>query len=379
LENNRYKINEKRLLGKFLKILSIRSHSKKEGELALYLKHQLEKIGLETMIDDVGSKINGETGNLIAKFTPKFIKNNIPIFLSAHMDTVSVEGDIIPFISDDNLIRNKNTKAILGADDKAAISSILEALKVINEFEIHTGIIYAIFTVGEESGLLGSKNIDMSGIEADIGFVFDADGDVGIIINKAPFHNRIDLKVIGKASHAGVNPEKGINSIKAAAYAISNTFSGRIDEETTCNIGKIIGGTETNVVPEITTISAEARSMNESKLEAVTWQIIENFKKSVNEYKALLEYNIMREYDGYEINEKEDAVEIAKNAIRKIGLNPVLKPTGGGSDTNNYNSKSKIAINLSSGFHNCHSNEEYISFNELKKLTELIINICILN
>lgn len=379
MEDNRYKINEKRLLDEFFKILSIKSPTKKEGELALYLKNHLEKIGLEVFIDDTGNKINGETGNLIAKFTPKFIKNNIPIFLCAHMDTVSIEGDIIPYISGNNIIKNKNTKTILGADDKAAISSILEALKVINDFEIHTGIIYVVFTVGEETGLLGSKNMDMSSIEADIGFVFDSDGDIGMIINRAPFHNRIDLKVIGKASHAGVNPEKGINSIKAAAYAISNTFSGRVDEETTCNIGKINGGTETNVVPEITIINAEARSVKESKLEAITKQIVENFEKSVKEYNASLEYNIQREYDGYEINENEDAIVIAKNAIKKIGLKPILKSTGGGSDTNNYNSKGKIAVNLSSGYHNCHSNEEYIYFDELKKLTDLIINICILN
>ncbi|MDD3520079.1 MAG: M20/M25/M40 family metallo-hydrolase [Actinomycetota bacterium] len=372
-----YKINEKRLLNEFFKILSIKSPTKKEGMLAVYLEEELKKTGLQVSVDDTGKKIGGQTGNIIAKFTPKFIKNNQPIFLSAHMDTVSVEDKIVPFMSDDMLIKNKTGKDILGADDKAAIAAIIEAIKVINEFELQTGIIYIILTVGEETGLLGSKHIDMNNIEADVGFVFDADGDIGTVINKAPFHNRIDIKVIGKASHAGVSPEKGINSIKAAAFAICNTSSGRIDEETTCNIGKIKGGIETNVVPETTIVNIEARSMHEEKLEKVTKEIVDNFRKATDEYKAKLEYEISREYDGYSFDENNIAVKTAKRAIEKIGIKPRLRPTGGGSDTNNFNAKNKIAINLASGFENCHSVDEYISFNELIKLAKLIIEICI--
>ncbi len=372
-----YEINEKRLLDEFFTILSIKSPTKKEGKLALYLEEQFKKSGLEVTIDDTGHKIEGQTGNLIARFMPKYIKNNPPIFLSAHMDTVMVEDEIIPFISDDLIIKNKNDKNILGADDKAAIAAIIEAVRVINEYELQTGIIYIILTVGEETALLGSKYINLDNIEADIGFVFDADGDVGTIINKAPFHNRIDLKITGKAAHAGVNPEKGINSIKAAAFAISNTFSGRIDDETTCNIGRIEGGTETNVVPETTIVSVEARSMNENRLEKITDQVIGNFQESAEEYKAGLEYKVLREYDGYKIEENNIAVRIAKKAIENIGIKPKLRPTGGGSDTNNFNSKNKIAVNLTSGFENCHSVDEYISFEELKKLAKLVIEICI--
>jgi tripeptide aminopeptidase len=371
-----YKINEKRLLNEFFKILSIKSPTKKEKALSVYLEEQFKKLGMTVTIDDAGKKFGGQTGNLIARFIPKFIKNNSPIFLGAHMDTVSVEGEIVPFITEDLIIKNRNNKTILGADDKAAIAAIIEAMRVINEHELQTGIIYIILTVGEETALLGSKFINMDDIEADIGFVFDADGNVGTIINKAPFHNRIDLKITGKASHAGVSPEKGINSIKAAAFAISNTDSGRIDDETTCNIGRIEGGTETNVVPETTIVNIETRSMNEKKLENLTSRIIDNFHKSSCEYKAKLEYSVLREYDGYEIEENNIAVRIARNAIEKIGRKPRLRPTGGGSDTNNFNSKNKIAVNLTSGFENCHSTEEYISFEELKKLAELIIEIC---
>jgi len=278
-------------------------------------------------------------------------------------------------VEENGKIVNKNKTDILGADDKAAVAAILEALKVIREFEIACGIVYVIFTVGEELALFGSRHIDLTDIEAELGFVFDSDGDVGVIINKAPYHNRINIKVIGKASHAGVCPEKGINSIKSAAESICKISSGRIDYESTCNIGIIKGGIETNIVPEITEISAEARSMSESKLENISEDIISCFKESSVKWGTKLEYEILREYDGYEIQENSLIINIAKNAIKKIGLTPTLRSTGGGSDTNNFNSKGKFAVNLSCGIENCHSKDEYIKIEELEKLAALIVEI----
>lgn len=373
-----YKINTERLLNSFFKILSINSFSKKEKEFSEYIKSEFDKLGLITNIDEAGKTIGGSTGNLIAKFTPEYIKNNQPVFLSAHMDTVFAENPINPYLTENNLIQNKNPKTILGADDKAAIAAMVEAVNVIKEYKLGTKIFYIILTVAEEIGLLGSKNIDLTGIDADIGFVFDADGPVGTIINKAPYHNRLDLKITGKASHAGVNPEKGINSIKAAALALAQIPSGRIDKDTTCNVGIIKGGTQTNIVPEITTVNIEIRSMDEKKLEKITGQIVASFKIAAADYKAKLEYKIYREYNGYKIGVNNHAVKIAKKALKNISIIPRMQPSGGGSDTNNFNSKNKIAINLSSGFENCHSADEYIPLEELEKLTKLIIEICIL-
>jgi len=374
--NNKIIVNKKRLLDNFFNLLKIKSPTKNERELAIYLKSKLEELGLSTFIDDVEKNFGGSCGNLIAKYTPKKAKNNPPIFLCAHMDTVNFEGEIIPELNNDGIIKNKNNTCILGADDKAAIAAILEALNLINDYGIETGTIYLIFTVGEETALLGSKYIDLNLIDAKIGFVFDADGDVGSIINKAPYHNRIHFTVIGKAAHAGVAPEKGINSIKAASLAISNIYSGRVDNKTTCNIGVINGGIETNIVPEKTSVKAEARSLEISKLNEITNKMIEEFKKAAKDFRAKVEYELNREYDGYEIDENSICVKIAKNAIKKIGREPLIKSSGGGSDTNNFNSKGKYAINLSAGIENCHSQEEYIKFSELVKLTELIVEIC---
>lgn len=378
LKEYKYELNTDRLLKSFFKIIKIKSISKNEKKLFLYVKRELENLNLKVFEDDSAHKFGGNTGNLIAIYTPEIIKDNPPIFLCAHLDTVFHEKIIEPEIVNGKII-NKNKNEILGADDKAAIAAILEALKFLIKNNISTGIIYIIFTVGEELALFGSRYLDMSIIDAQYGFVFDADEDVGTIINKAPFHNRINIKIKGKASHAGVSPEKGINSIKSAAMAISNINTGRIDEETTCNIGVIKGGVETNIVPEVTEVFAEARSMSIVKLNKITDEIINEFKKASQITGTQLEYQVIREYDGYEINPDSVTVKIAKYALKKIGINPVIKSTGGGSDTNNFNSKGKIAVNLSCGIENCHSNDEYIKIKELDKLVKLIIEICRFN
>ncbi|MCE5330416.1 M20/M25/M40 family metallo-hydrolase [bacterium] len=380
MEEYDFELNKENFLKNFFDVLKIRSISGDELELSAYVKNELEKLGLKVLIDDCGKKFGGNTGNIIAKYIPKTLKNNPPVFLNAHLDTVKYndENCITPEIVKGKII-NRNKNCILGADDKAAVCAILEALKFLIKNNVQSGIIYIIFSVGEELALFGSRYIDMSSIDAEYGFVFDSEGDIGTIINKAPFHNRINIKVKGKASHAGVSPEKGINSIKSAAMAISNINSGRLDEETTCNIGVIKGGVETNIVPEITEVKSEVRSINVHKLDKVTNELICEFKKASEIFQTKLEYEILREYNGYEIKEDAMPVKIAGYAIKKLGITPCIRSTGGGSDTNNFNSKGKQAVNLSSGIENCHSNEEFIKVEELAKLIKLIIEICRFN
>jgi len=375
LEVNDYKLNIDTLLKNFFEILRIKSISKNERDLFEYVKKRFENLGLIIYEDDCKNSFGGNTGNLIATYTPEVIKNNPPIFLSAHLDTVPHCLIVDPEIIEGKIV-NKNRSEILGADDKAAIAAILEALSFLKKNCIPTGIIYIILTVGEELALFGSRYIDFDSIYAQYGFVFDAHGNVGSIINKAPYHNRINLTVRGKASHAGVSPEKGINSIKSAALAITNIPSGRIDDETTCNIGIIKGGVETNIVPEITEVQAEARSMGIDKLNKVTDEMIDQFRKASQKSNTELEYEVLREYDGYEIPLDDITVKIAQYALRKIGIIPKIQSTGGGSDTNNFNSKGRQAVNLSTGIENCHSVEEYIKVEELGKLVKLIIEIC---
>jgi tripeptide aminopeptidase len=378
LEENSYKLNIEILLKNFFEILKIKSISKNERSLFEYVKNKLENLGLKVFEDDCGSKFGGNTGNLIATYIPEVIKNNPPIFLSGHLDTIPHNSVIEPEINEGKIV-NKNKSEILGSDDKAAIAAIIEALSFLIKNNIPTGVVYVIFTVGEELALFGSRYLDVNLIDAQYGFVFDADGAVGSIINKAPYHNRINFTVIGRASHAGVSPEKGINSIKSAALAITNISSGRIDSETTCNIGIIKGGLETNIVPEVTEVQAEARSMSVDKLNKVTDEMIDQFQKASQISGTKLEYQVLREYDGYEIAQDSITVKIAEYAFNKISINPKIKSSGGGSDTNNFNSKGRQAVNLSSGIENCHSAEEFIKVEELGKLVKLIIEICRFN
>jgi len=297
-------INNKRLLETFVELLKIESPSKSEKQIVSSVSKKLKNLGAEVYIDNCGKEFGGNAGNIIATYKPKNSSGSIPIFLGAHLDTVKLNGSIVPIIKDGKIV-NEDKNCILGGDNKVAVAAIIEALSTIKEKNISTGNIYIIFTVSEEIGLLGAKHLNLDPVSADYGFVFDSDGDVGSIVNKAPYHNSIYSQFIGKAAHAGVEPEKGINSIKAASIAISNVKVGRIDKETTCNIGKIEGGVATNIVPERTKVETEVRSIRLDKLNKITKLIIENFGLAAKDSRAKFEYKIKREYDGFEILENE--------------------------------------------------------------------------
>jgi tripeptide aminopeptidase len=290
------------------------------------------------------------------------------------MDTVMLNGEVIPKIVGKNII-NSSKNCILGSDDKSAIAAIIESMKCIIENEIEIGDLFLVFTICEEIGLLGSKNLDLDLVKAEIGFVFDADGGVGSIITQAPFQDSLEIKFIGRPAHAGICPEKGINSIVAASKAIAKIKTGRIDKNTTCNIGVINGGVAKNIVPEFTEVEAEARSMGEEKLKKVIDALLLTFQKASDESGTKLEQNLIREYRGYRLSKDDVPVRMAIKALKNSGIDQRLKSTGGGSDTNIFNSKGKKAVNLSSGMENCHTNEEYIPVEELINLSKLIIEL----
>lgn len=368
-------INKKRFLETFIELLKIKSPSKNEKEIVDYVGMKLKKFGLEVNIDKCGKKFGSNTGNIIALYRSRNPSGSKPIFLSAHLDTVNVNGEIIPQIKDGKVI-NKNKECILGGDDKIAVAAILEVLEVIKEKNISTADIYIIFTISEEIGVLGSKCININSIKAKYGFAFDSDGNIGSIINKAPYQNSIYARFKGKSAHAGIEPEKGINSIKAAAVAIANMKIGRIDKESTTNVGKIEGGSARNIVAENTKLELEARSLKLSKLQRITEEMIGELKKSAVKTGSLLDYEIVREYDGYEIKENEIPLQIAKAAMAKLKIKPRIVSSGGGSDINIFNSKGKISLNLSNGMENIHTNKEFVAVRQLEKLAALILEIC---
>lgn len=368
-------INKKRLIDNFIEMLKIKSPSGQEKSIIEYISKKFRKLGFEATIDNAGKFTGSGTGNLVGFIPAKTKLKNPPVFFGAHVDTVRLNGDVLPYIRDGKIF-NKNTKCILGGDDKVAVAALLEAIEIIKERNISTTDIYIIFTISEEIGILGAKYLDLSPIKAKYGFVFDGEGDVGTIYNEAPYHNSFDIIITGRASHAGIEPEKGINSIKIAADAISLLNPGRVDNETTFNIGLINGGTATNIIPEKTEIKAEARSLNLNKLEKVSAEICKTFKDSAKAQEAKIKIDTQREYDGFKINEDETPVVMAKEALKNMGIKAKIVATGGGSDINIFNARGKKAINLSSGLENAHSSKEYVKIKQLEKLVVLIIELC---
>jgi len=371
-------INKKRLIETFFELLKIKSPSRDEKQIADYVSNILLNLGLKIMTDDEGKKIGSNTGNIIALMesnSKSGATGTTPLFFGAHLDTVKVNGEIKPEIRDKKIV-NKNKNCILGADDKVAIAAIIEAIRTIKDFKIKTGDIYLIFTIAEEVGLLGSRNMNLKPLKAKYGFLFDGDGDIGTIFNQAPFHNAIDITIIGKAAHAGISPEKGINAIQVASHTISKMNLGRIEPGTTCNIGIIEGGIATNIIPEKVEIKAEARSLKEDKLEKLTSKIINDFVTCAKENGAKAKFKVKREYDGFKILQNELPIIMAKNIFKKLGIKSKIISTVGGSDVNILNSKGKMAINLSAGMENVHSSKEYVKIAELEKLTILILELC---
>ena len=365
-------VDEKRLVEGFMELVRIDSVSKEEKDLADYLLKKLKKLGLEVMVDQAGEKIKSNSGNIIARLKGN-TNNAIPIMFSAHMDTVVPGENIKPICDGEKIV--SDGKTILGADDKAAIAALLEALYIIRENDIPHGDIEILFTICEEIGLKGAKNLDISSLKAQIGFVLDAEGSVGKIITTAPSQNYLEIIIYGKSAHAGANPEEGINAIQVAGYALSRMKLGRIDEETTSNIGIISGGRATNIVPDVVRLKGEVRSRNEEKLKKYTEQIKKVSENTAQEFKAKAVVKINKEYYSYNLSPDEQVVNIATKAAKNIGLQPLLYPSGGGSDANVFNKNGIPSVALAIGMEKVHTVEEYILIKDLKNTAEYILSI----
>ncbi|HWI55382.1 MAG TPA: M20/M25/M40 family metallo-hydrolase, partial [Desulfobacteria bacterium] len=337
-----------------------------ERDIADYLIGKMTEMGLNVIEDQAGKSIGNiagrETGNIIAT-----LKGNVPnaptLLFSAHMDTVEPGRGVQPVIKDDVIYSDGTT--VLGSDDKAGIAAVLEALQTIRDEELPHGDIEIVFTVSEEVGLLGAKNLDYKRLKAVYGFVTDCDGSAGTIITKAPSQHRITASIIGKAAHAGINPEVGVNAIYVASSAISKMQLGRIDEETTANIGVIQGGKATNIIPELVNIEGETRSIDPDKLEEQTNKIVKTLEEVAVEMgaKAIVKTELL--YPRLKLEESDKAVALAVRAAENLGLKPVLVSTGGGSDANIFNGYGIPTVNLGIGMSKVHSTEEFIKIEDL--------------
>jgi len=365
-------INHERLLAEFCELTRIDSPTKNERQIADLLKSRLESLSMIVTEDQAGIAIGGNCGNVFA-----YLKGNLAnapvVLLSAHMDTVEPCLSIEPVLKDGRITSAGST--ILGADDKAGIAPILEALRTIQEQSIPHGDIQVIFSVAEESGLKGSKNLDKSQLKADLGFVLDSGGEPGEIILKAPGQDRINVTIKGKASHAGVAPEEGISAIVVAAKAIASMETGRIDEETTSNIGTIQGGRSTNIVADRVEITCEARSHNLRKLEAQTAKMCKSFTCSADEVGAVAEIDVMRAFDPYKLAQTSEIALLTAQAAQAACLTPVFGETGGGSDANHFNRYGIPCVVLGIGIQKGHTTDEWIREEDLHQSARFVVEI----
>ncbi|WP_208588231.1 M20/M25/M40 family metallo-hydrolase [Gracilibacillus suaedae] len=365
-------INQERIVNQFFELVKIDSETGKERKIADYLINHFQQLALEVKEDQTNQITGHEAGNIIARL--EGTNKNMPaIYFTAHMDTVAPGEGVQPEIRD-NIVYSDGT-TILGADDKAGISAILELIYIMKENPIEHGDIYFVIMSGEESGLVGSRQFDVKQLPVEYGYALDSDGEVGTIITAAPAQAKLYATIQGKAAHAGVNPEKGISAISMTAKAITKMPLGRIDEETTANIGSFEGKGPTNVVCEQVLLVAEARSLSKDKLDRQVNVMCDALEETVSQMGGTVDIAVKPMYPNYRFTEKDQVVQVAKDAVKAVGKTPSLKVSGGGSDANHLSGKGIPTVNLAVGYENIHSKDERINISDLTEVPVLLYEI----
>lgn len=377
-------IRKERLKDLLIELVQIDSISRKERAVAFRLKKEMEELGGRVRIDDAGEKVGGEVGNVIAHFDGN-VPEARPILLSAHMDTVIPGEGVVPVLN--GQILRSDGRTVLGGDDKSGVAIICEVLRVILENRLPYSDIDVVFTICEEVGLLGAKCLDSSILRASSGLVLDSDS-VGFLCIKSPAANRVEFTVRGLESHAGVCPERGINAIQVAAEGISKMKLGRIDDETTANLGLIEGGMGVNIVPNRVSLKGEARSHNEGKLEKQTRSMIRCMEKAAashaleidgQRFQATVESFVERQYDSMELSHESPIVRLVHGAASRLGMQVQDLATGGGCDANIFNKKGLEVANLSTGMQEIHTVKEWLDLNDLYSSAQMVLEVVRLN
>lgn len=364
---------QEQIVQDLIELVQIPVQSRNERLIADKLKEKLQALGLE-VVEDAVCVEGGNTGNIRALF--KGEPDIEPILLSAHMDRVKNNNAIHPVLDKENNILRADGVTILAADDVSGISVILDALRRLKASTKPHGDIEVAFSVCEEAGVLGSSYYDFSKFRAKKAFVFDVPGHIGKIVLQAPSKAKLVYKVHGKSAHAGNEPEKGINAIKAAAALIMQLPDSRITPFTTTNISTIHAGTNaTNVVCDYAEILAEARSTDNKEFD----EILEKFAAPVaqieKDYGVQIEYTPNVLYRTFKIDKEADIAQIAAKALEKMGIEVTFARGGGGMDGNHFNNHGIEAIGIAPGYFKNHTPDEHIYLDDLKKCGELAANI----
>ena len=372
-------INDQRLNEYFLDLVQIDSEAGEEHEIAVKLKADLSDLGATVSEDDAGSSVRSTSGNLIATMKGNAVA--APILLCAHMDTV-VPGKGVKPVLEDHIVRSDGT-TILGGDDKSGLAIIIEALRTAKEQRLALSDVEVVLTICEEKGLQGARALDVSRLRSRFGLVFDSD-EPGVLFTQAPAANHLEWRIYGKAAHAGVSPERGLSAIKVASEAIAQMRLGRIDFETTANIGVIRGGAATNIIPDRVTVHGEARSRNLEKLKAQTDHMIACFQEAASRHAVILEevellakvdHESERAYEAMDVPSDAPIVRLVQQAGANLGAVVPLKAMGGGCDANVFNGKGFSVANLGTGMREIHTTNEWLDLRDMAKTARLVVEL----
>ena len=356
----------------FTELAALPSPPGSERAVADAVSHYLRDLALDVDEDDAGSVVGSTIGNLLCRLEPHGSNGGgVPLFLCAHLDTVPPAGAIEPSV-DDGVVRNA-AGTILGADTKAAVAVMLEAARrVLSEGRPHAGI-ELLFTPKEEVGLLGAAAFDHTRLQASIGYVYDQAAPIGEVILGAPYAHSMTVRFHGRAAHSGMYPEEGRSAVAAAARAIADFRLGRLDQETSANVGTIEGGTAGNIVPEWCRFTAEARSHDERKLADVVQEMLDAIAFAASFEECEVETEVKRSYSGYRFRRDEPAVSLAAQALATAGYEPSYALSGGAADANVFNERGLACVNLGNGMAQIHTPEEHIAIADLEGMVEVTL------
>jgi tripeptide aminopeptidase len=359
-----------RLLEDFVRLCEIESPSRRERGCVDAVASDLRGLGLEVDEDSSASETGSDSGNLVARIPgPDGART---IMLCAHLDTVPLEGPV-EVARENGLLTNRH-EAILGADNKAAVAVILGVARRLATEGSPVGV-ELVFTTCEEIGLRGAKALDRRALQSEYGFVFDHASPIGELIVAAPTYYRIDARFRGHAAHAGIRPEAGRNAIAAAAGAISRLELGRLDPETTANVGTIKGGTAANVVAEHCVVELEARSLDHERAAAVVRHMVDTITEAASDAECDVETSVEEQNRGYRMARTSPPVAVTAAALEALGIEPSYRPTGGCSDANIFVAAGMPCLNVANGTERNHQPDESVTVEALETMLDVTFGI----
>ncbi len=361
----------RRLNDLFAELCAIPSPFGAERACAERIAGELRALGLTVEEDEAARATGGDCGNLLVRL-PGAPGAPRGVLLCAHMDTVIPTAPIEPVVVDEGW-ENAN-EGILGADNKAAVAVLLALVHRCASEGPPPVDVELLFTVAEENALVGAKAFDVGRLRSQFGYVFDHASPIGEIVLASPTYYRIEAEFRGVAAHAGIRPEDGRSAIAAAAQAIAAMSLGRLDPQTTTNVGLIAGGSSsTNVVPDRCRVEAEARSLDDERVEAVVSELIDHLHEGANARDCDVDVEIRRQFSGYRTRPSAAQVTVAATALRECGHEPRTIVTGGGSDANAFEAAGFPCTNLANGTERNHQPDERVSVRALEGMLDVAL------